>query len=175
MMETLKGKQVFLRAMEPSDVSILYEWENNPVNWKVSETHAPFSLHLLEQYVNGENDIFVQKQLRFMICKIDSNVAIGTVDLFEFDPMNLRAGIGILIADPENRRKGNAEEALRLMIQYSFNLLKLHQLYCNIQSGNQRSLNLFKKLGFELIGTKKEWRMEEYKWEDELMFQLINK
>ena len=57
-------------------------------------------------------------------------VAIGTIDLFDYEPMHARAGLGIWIVQESNRRQGYAKEALRLIIEYAFFKLQLNQLYC---------------------------------------------
>ena len=100
---------------------------------------------------------------------------IGAIDLFNFDPFHLRAGIGILIGPKELRGKGFASQALKLVIDYAFAWLGLHQLYCNISPDNTISLKLFKTHGFEVIGEKKDWVFDGKKWHSEYLLQLINK
>lgn len=171
----LKGEKVFLRAMEPLDLSVLYKWENNTEHWKYSNTTLPYSKSLLKQFIeNSSNDIFVDKQVRFMICEVETEKPVGTMDLFDFDPINMRAGVGILIADNEDRRKGYARESIQLAIDFSFKKLRLHQLFCDITSDNENSIKLFQSLGFIISGTKKQWRNIEGNWEDEHFLQLIN-
>jgi diamine N-acetyltransferase len=107
------------------------------------------------------------------ICLNDSQKAIGLIDLFDFDPKNSRAGVGLVIADLESRNKGIGSEALELVINYSFQQLQLHQLYANIGSDNEISLQLFTKFGFQKIGIKKDWNRVQNFFKDELLFQLI--
>ena len=168
----LVGDNVRLRALEPEDLDLFYQWENDSSIWKISQTFAPFSRHLLTQYLNNaQQDIFAAKQLRLMIEK--EGEAIGTIELFDFEPVHMRAGLGIWIVQESDRRKGYAKEALTLMIEYAFFKLQLNQLYCNISSTNQPSINLFSSLDFMLIGLKKKWNKSPNGWEDELMFQLL--
>ena len=98
---------------------------------------------------------------------------VGTIDLFDFDPFHQRAGVGILIKNKEKRQKGYASEALKILINYCFNTLNLHQLYCNIYVANTTSLKLFEKYNFQIIGEKKEWTRYGDKWIGEYMLQLI--
>jgi len=166
-----------LRALEPSDIDILYNWENDQKLWHLSNTVAPFSKFILEQYImNADQDIYTAKQLRLMIDKTEKNIktTIGAIDLFDFDPVNHRAGVGILI-DKSEQKKGYATQALEILIEYCFNVLQLHQLYCNISTDNLVSLELFKKQSFEIIGIKKEWLFIKDKWVDEYILQLINR
>ncbi|MGD1846828.1 MAG: GNAT family N-acetyltransferase [Salibacteraceae bacterium] len=169
----LQGERIHLRAVEPADVDALYQWENNPENWKVSNTLIPFSRHLLEQYVHSEHDLMLQKQLRLMIISNENGAPVGCLDLFDFDALHLRAGLGIIIAEVDNRRKGLATEALHLIIRYGKEVIQLQQLYCSILSGNASSIALFEKAGFIRTGTRISWRRQADSWEDEHFYQVI--
>lgn len=169
----LRGENIFLRALEPDDLEILYKWENNPGIWRVSNTLAPFSKFVLEQYlVNAHEDIFTAKQIRLMVCLHDAK-AIGTIELFDFDALNGRVGIGILI-DELAQGKGYAQDALKVLVDYCFEILLLKQVFCNISAGNEKSIHLFKKIGFTESGCKKNWnKVGQNKYEDEFILQLI--
>jgi diamine N-acetyltransferase len=171
----MKYQNINLRAFEPEDLKLLYEWENNGTYWVISNTVSPFSKYTLKRYIeNSHKNIYETGQLRLMIDHIEDKTSIGTIDIFEFDPFHKRAGIGILIADESYRRKGYATMSLTCLIQYCFKTLQLHQLYCNILATNIESIDLFKKLGFVLIGIKKDWILTSDVYCDEYMFQLIN-
>lgn len=174
-MLTLKGPNIYLRALEPNDLEFVYAVENDETIWHVSNTQTPYSRFLIRQYLkNSQQDIFEAKQLRLAICKDQDFPAIGLVDLFDFDPKNNRAGIGILIKDNIDRNSGVGTEALGLLIQYAFRQLNLHQLYANIDTENKPSLSLFSHFKFVQIGIKKEWNLVEGHYKDEALFQLIN-
>ena len=169
----LNGEHIYLRALEPTDLEVLYKWENNPAIWKVSNTFAPFSKFVLEQYlVNAHEDIFTTKQIRLMVC-LTNNDPIGTIELFDFDVHNSRVGIGIMI-DKTAENKGYASMALDLLCDYCFESLLVKQIYCNISAGNEKSLHLFKKMGFNEVGLKKQWnKIAQNTFEDEWILQLI--
>lgn len=172
----LTGNLVRLRAPEPADIDILYEWENDPEVWDFSNTLIPFSRFEIETYVlTAGRDIFSTRQLRFMVDPVKEDISlasVGSIDLFDFDPVNQRAGIGILICKPY-REKGYAIDALSVLVRYAFTKLPLHQLYCNISNENQASINLFEKAGFTKCGERKDWIRHNQGWSDELQFQLI--
>ncbi|PID94045.1 MAG: GNAT family N-acetyltransferase [Bacteroidetes bacterium] len=170
------GKKTLLRAVEPIDMEILYRWENDMQMWHLSNTKTPFSKHLMEQYVmNAQQDIYTAKQLRLMIDTNDENPrTIGCVDLFDFDPTNRRAGIGILI-DKEERGKGFGKEALEILIDYAFNTLNLHQLYCSILESNKQSITMFQNLGFQESGQKRDWTLVDGIWQNEHFLQLMKR
>lgn len=169
----LENDQILLRSLEISDISLLYSWENKRENWKVSHTITPYSMHVLTDYVNAVSDIYTDKQLRLVVMYKNTEEAIGSVDLFDCDFKNKRAGIGILIADSENRGKGIASQVLEILIEYTSKVLDFHQIYCNVLCNNPESIALFKKFGFETIGTKKDWTFYEGAFYDELLMQKI--
>lgn len=172
-MQVLKGQHIHLRGLEPDDLDFLFNTENDSNFWEISSTQTPFSKYILEQYIlNSNQDIYQTKQLRLIISENKSDEAVGIIDLFDFNPQHQRAGIGILIIK-DHQQKGFASEALKILINYSFNTLNLHQLFANITTNNKNSLNLFKKFNFKEIGIKKEWVFTEGNFKDELLLQLI--
>jgi len=169
----LQGEQVYLRSIEPTDVDVILRWENNQDNWRVSSTLVPFSRKIIEDYVNSAQDLFGVKQARFVICLQENAQPIGTIDLFEFDPYHQRAGVGILVNSTKYRGQGHASEALKLLIEYTRDRLKMHQLFCSIIASNEPSIHLFEKAGFVKTGERKDWLNFGNEWEDELFYQLI--
>lgn len=174
-MITLKGDSIYLRALEPNDLEFIYIMENDQSIWEVSNTQTPYSRFLIRQYLeNAHQDIYEAKQLRLAICQDEDFPALGLIDLFDFDPKNNRAGVGILIQDVAKRNLKIGSEALSLLIAYSFKHLNLHQLYANIGIENEASKALFTKFGFECVGVKKDWNFSNGVYQDEAIYQLIN-
>ncbi len=173
-MNVLENQTISLRAPEPGDLELLYLWENDTSIWRISGTLAPFSRNVLKMYLDhAAKDIYEVKQLRLIIQLKENHRPVGAIDLFDFDPHHHRAGVGILVADPSDRRKGYAREALETLMEYCFGILNLHQLFCNIQAGNKASIALFEKAGFIEVGRKKEWIFTGDGYEDELLFQCL--
>lgn len=173
-MVTLKGDKVFLRALEPEDLDFLFTVENDEQFWEVSATNVPFSRYLLRQYLdNSHRDIYDVKQLRLVISQYD-HTPLGFIDIFDFDPKNQRAALGILIQSTANRNKGFGFESLQLLCNYCFVQLGLHQVYVNVGADNSSSKLLFEKAGFKCTARKKDWIKVNDGFKDELTYQLIN-
>ena len=169
MSVNIRKECVLLRAVEPEDIDILYNWENETDIWTISSTITPFSKDILRRYIeSAQMDIYESKQLRLMIDTIEGCKTVG------FDTVNYRAGVGILISTKEERGKGFAKEALAIIIDYCFKTLNLKQIYCNILSDNLPSISLFEYAKFEKVGLKKSWIRDGNLWKDEILYQLIN-
>lgn len=174
-MVSLKGESVFLRALEPEDLDFLYRIENDTSVWEISGTQKPYSKSTLKKYLkNTHLDIYEVKQLRLCMCMLSGDL-IGLIDLFDFDPKNLRAGVGLIVIDEKNRNQGFGREALQLVCNYAFEQLHLHQVFANILEDNQASIHLFENEGFERAGSKKDWIRTESGFKSEVLYQKINR
>ncbi|WP_419211770.1 GNAT family N-acetyltransferase [Maribacter sp. X9] len=173
-MVKLHGDQIYLRALERTDLNFLYELENNPEVWEISGTLSPYSKDVLQLYLdNAHRDVFEVKQLRLVISS-NEHKTLGLVDIFDFDPHHKRAGLGIIVLDEKQRNKGIGAQAITLLCDYVFNVLDLRQVFANILEENQASLHLFKKLGFIQIGIKKDWIRTNGSYKNEVLLQKIN-
>ncbi len=172
-MKYLENNTIRLRALELKDLEFLYEHENDTRYWEISSVTTPFSTYVLEEYIkNAHKDIFELKELKLMIEKQDNSETIGMVDLFDFEPLHLRAGIGIMLSE-KSRGEGYASMSLDLIINYSQKILRLNQLYCNIAEWNRDSIRLFCSKGFKKIGVKKSWINSPTGFKDVGFYQLI--
>lgn len=171
--QLLTDGRIVLRALEPIDVDTLYKWENDSSLWSAGVTLAPFSRKQLWDYVNNyDGDIYAAKQLRLMI-DIPSDgfpITIGAIDLYDFDAVNSRCAIGILIDTPY-QHQGYASAALRLIEEYCHTRLSLHQLYCIVAEDNAPSRGLFDKAGFKISGRLKSWIRVASSYTDAYFYQ----
>lgn len=174
-MAFLESDNLLLRALEPNDLDMLYKWENDSDLWKYGSTISPYSKFALRDYLeNSLHGIYQTRQLRLMIVeKIFSGDAIGTIDIYDFDPFNQRAGIGILL-DENHRNKGLGPEALALSGEYAFRFLLLKQLYAYIPVSNIPSFKIFSRCGYIESGILKSWIKTHERFEDVYFMQLIN-
>ncbi len=169
----LTGEHIFLRALEKEDATKLMIWENNPENWRVSDTEVPFSMHAIKQFVEQHENFRQSGQVRLMIVKKEGNESIGCIDIFDGNQKHRRAALGILIADEADRGQGFAREAVDLTLSYAKDILDLHQIYVHIEDSNTTSIALFENAGFENVGKLKDWRRWNKAWHDVLIYQKI--
>ncbi|MFI3303385.1 MAG: GNAT family protein [Rikenellaceae bacterium] len=168
----IREGRVTLRGVELADIDVMYGIENDLENWSVSGTTQPFSRYLIEAFIESQRgDIYATRQLRLMITS-EVDEVVGILDLFEFDPQNHRAGVGIFILD-SFRKRGYAFEALRALEEYSLLVLQLHQLWCGVAVSNEASLRLFESLGYVEAGVKRDWLWCEGGYCDEVILQKI--
>lgn len=170
-MFSIDGAKCRLRALEPSDVELLYLWENDPEVWRVSGTLAPLSLERIARFVEEQSyDIYATRQMRLIVDV--EGVAVGSVDIFEFDPSNRRFGIGILIYSHE-RRQGYARAAIEATLRYGVEVLGVKQVWASIAANNEPSVALFESCGFEQCGRRRAWLRTPDGYVDQLEYQRV--
>ena len=167
-------KIIKLRKLEPSDLPYLYQWENDASAWADGANHNPLSQQDLRDYIaSTTGDIYKDGQLRLIIeswsdleavlqqsgltakrsyseavlVRPGSGLTIGCIDLFDFDPRNGRAAIGMYIA-PEYRGKGVGHQALEQLEAYAFGFLHLRVLYAVIATSNVPCSALYRAAGY---------------------------
>ena len=173
-MKMLEDDAIRLRALEPEDLEFLYRWENETSLWDVGNTLAPYSRYNLKQYIaQSHEDIYTLRQLRLVIEAKETHLPLGMIDLFDFEPHDRRAAMGLYIDTPF-QHLGIGRAALQLMVDYAFSFLRLHQLYVHIQTDNTPCLTLFRKFGFSSAGILREWAQTPDGFKDVEILQLLN-
>ena len=142
----IEGEKIVLRSVDSSDIDTILLWENSSAEPLYGVYEEQFSREDVVQFIENQQrySLAENEQLRLMICSHEGE-RLGCVDLTEYD--GKKASVSILIFDLGNRRKGFAENALRLAISYAESL-GLHSLYASIFPENLPSISLFKKVGF---------------------------
>lgn len=164
--------EIHLAALEPEDINLLFKLENDRSLWHVSNTLVPFSKTTLAAYLDNieSNDISSAGQYRFAIKNREET--IGCLDLYDYDPVNSRAGVGVILCESA-RGKGIAKIALKKLIHYVEQHLFLHQLYADIPVSNEQSITLFESCNFKKTACLKDWIRHKDSYEDQLTYQLL--
>ena len=124
---------VVLRAMEPEDLDLLYQIENDTKLWNIGLTNVPYSRYVLHDYIaTSSGDIYTDKQVRLII-ENEEHQTIGLVDIMNFNPQNRRAEMGIVVQEAF-RQKGYGKDVIQKVMRYAKEVLHLHQLYVVVLS-----------------------------------------
>ena len=169
----LQEKEITLRAVEPNDLDFIFLAENDSRSWKASSTVAPMSRYMIQQYINAYRaDIYQDRQLRLIATHAHTGQRIGIVDLYDYDPRNSRAGVGIYII-ATHRSQGYGTSALEALCRYAQDFLGIHSLYATIAEDNRASLQLFARCDFIQTGSLRQWIKTSQGYASAIMMQRI--
>lgn len=161
--------------MELKDLDLLHAWENASEDWWMGATLAPMSREAMRRFVTGDHDLYRDRQLRWMldVQRDDTWTTVGAIDLYDFDPRHLRAGVAIFILEAF-RRSHHGTLGLQIMKSYANQHLGLHQLYAEIPARHDASTRLFQGVGFSESSVRKQWiRDGQGEWRDVVTWQCI--
>lgn len=144
---------VYLRPAEREDLPLFVRWFNDARTSRTLAVVAPMSLASeegwFERTVAGQG----KDGYHFVVCLLEDDRAIGTIGLFELDVRNGNAGLGISIGDPADTNRGYGSDALRALVAWSFDMLRLERIWLDVYAFNPRAKVVYERIGFELEGT----------------------
>lgn len=171
-MEKEHEVSVTLRAMEPEDLDVLYQIENDRSLWNIASTNVPYSRYALHNYIaDAKNDIYIDGQIRMMIENCSHEV-VGVIDLVNFDPKHQRAELGIVIMQ-QYRRRGYAQAAISSLMTYAHDVLHLKQVYAVVGVKNEKSQRCLSSLGFTGDCILKSWLYCDGGYQDARVMQFF--
>ncbi|MFN8531274.1 MAG: GNAT family protein [Anaerolineae bacterium] len=164
----LSGERVILRHFTPDDLDIVLAGVNEPQSARLTGTHATFDRDQVAAYLQ-RNLTPEPDRAAFIFADIDTQRAIGEVVINELDSDNHSANIRIAIFDPADWGKGYGTDAMRLMVTYGFETLRLHRIELGVYDFNPRAIRAYEKAGFKHEGV----RREALYWEGEYHNMMI--
>lgn len=127
---------LFLRS-DPSMLAYL----KKPAMKDLEEAHV----HIMKLHVNRRNAL----SLDWCITCPPVSRMIGSICLWNFSADRKKAEVGYLL-HPRHRKQGIMAEALKAVMNYGFNELKLTRIEAYTHRDNDASLGLLKRHGFGL-------------------------
>jgi len=166
----LKGKLVKLRKIKMADALRFVKWLNDKEVNKFT-TRRKISLAKEKKWIR-EMPKHWQTDRIFAIVTI-SDIHIGSIGLHKIDQRDKNASYAIIIGDKNYWQKGYGTDASRLILDYGFNVLKLHRIYLRVYDYNKRAIKVYQNLGFKLEGKEREQNFYNNKFHDVFMMGLL--
>lgn len=169
--------KVFLRALEPEDLELLYSIENDTELWDVCDDPMPYSRFALRQYLAAQpQDIYQSHEQRLAIVEIATGTAVGLIDLLNFSPLARRAEVAIALLR-EKRALGLGAEALEALENYARRHCRVRLLFATVSARhNPVSQSLFRSAGYARTALLPQWHYRDGEYEDvEILQKVIEK
>ena len=173
--EKLSGPRLFLSPMNPEDAELYVKWLNDPAvavgfgmySWMVS---LPRERKHTEAQPDDDHEfsIVLRKDAS------EDERLIGYICLMDIDSVDRKAKLSILIGEEADRGKGYGTEAMRLILDYSFNTLHLHNIHLYLNGDNERALACYKKVGFKEFGRRRESKFHSGRYVDEIYMDILD-
>ena len=167
----LEGEKVYLSPINLDDYETYVKWLNNPrITQFLSTNDSLITLsnekEVLEKIANEE--------FTYAIIRKEDDTLLGNVGLLKIDYKDGKASLGIFIGEEDNLSKGYGSEAIKLLIEYGFKELRLHNIMLTVLSNNPRAIKCYEKCGFKEFGRRHEARFYNGEYHDIVYMEVIN-
>jgi RimJ/RimL family protein N-acetyltransferase len=170
--EKIAGERVFLSPMNPEDYELYTKWLNDPaVTVNLGNYAQVFSLPREREVLEK----LARDGYNFAIVLREGERPIGNISLMDVDQTNGRATVGVFIGEACDRGKGYGAEALRLLLGYGFNALRLHSINLHVHSDNPRAVACYKKAGLKECGRRRECCFVGGQYVDSIQMDILDR
>lgn len=112
-------------------------------------------------------------EYHFAIYERSSGRVIGNCGVVAVKHPHRCAEVGIMIGDPSARGRGYGTEAMRLLLDYAFTVLGLHNVTLRVFAFNTPAQRCYEKVGFRVIGRRRECRWFNGRFWDEISMDIL--
>ena len=167
----LIGERLYLSPFDAGDVEIYTQWAQWMHDRAVADGYGGHSN--LVTLAGAKKTLEELSGHRFAIVLIDGDVCIGHISLHDIDHLFRHAFIGIVIGEDEHRNRGYGTEAVRLVLDYGFKALNLHNIMLSVHGDNAAGIACYKKVGFRDAGRRREWLFKNGKYVDVVYMDIL--
>jgi ribosomal-protein-alanine N-acetyltransferase len=171
----LETERLFLRRVNNSDVKEILQLRSDPETIKyIPRPLLKNTEDALEHIANIDAKIATQEGINWAITLKGSQKLIGIIGHYRISPENYRSEIGYMLL-PQFRGKQIIPEAIKQVVKYGFEEMKLHSIEAIIDPANLASEKVLQKNGFKKEAHLKENEFYEGRFLDTVIYSLLNK
>ena len=169
----IQTERLVLRRITNADVKEVFELRSNPETMKyIPRPLAKTTQDALDHIATIEEKIVLNEGINWAITLKENKNLIGLIGYYRMQPENYRAEIGYMLL-PEFHGKGIITEAVKRLIKFGFEDLKLHSIEAVIDPGNLASEKVLQKTGFTKEAHLKECQLYDGKFIDKVIYSLL--
>lgn len=168
----IRGKQVLLRAIEPSDLSDYHRWLNDPEVSRHLALYTPLSMPDEESWYEATRAD--SSQTVFAI-ETEAGQHIGNVSLMDINWKDRSAELGIVIGDKRQWGKGYGQDAIRTVLGFAFGEINLNRVYLRVFAEHASAIKAYCKCGFVEEGRLREDIYAEGEYHDMLVMGILKR
>lgn len=149
------GEKVALGPLRRDQIPLHARWTND---FFVQRTYGDPPLPRTIERVTAwfEGAATARDAIWFMIYEVGRWRPIGRTDLFEIDERHRTCTFGLMIGEADARGKGYGTETCRLMLDYAFTALGMHNVRLDVDEFNLAGRRAYERAGFKEIGRRRE-------------------
>lgn len=169
---SFEGRLIRLRAREPEDEPLLFQWFNDAEVTEFLSMRYPLS-HAQEKDFVERTSAIGYAGASFAIETLAEGRLIGGGDLRTGSPEDRRAEVGIALGDKTAWEKGYGTDAMRTLCHVGFSEMNLHRIELWVHSENARARHVYEKIGFQEEGVRREAFFKAGRYRDMVLMSVL--
>lgn len=162
----MRGQRVTLTTVHPEDYPFIQDQFNSPTNRQQAGVSLPLTEAAIADFVEETEDT-----VQFLVCR--DGTPIGHIVLTELDTQASTGELGWVVIIPAEQRNGYATEAADLCLTHAFDDRGLHKVWARVNEGNEASIHMLEKLGFQQEGVLREQEYANGEFVDVYRYGLL--
>lgn len=169
-----KTDLVLLRAIEPGDAEVIYQWNLDSERGRLLDfLWPPQSMAAARNWTSQQSLRKLENGEFHWLIENAKGEPVGSISTHQCNPGAGTFSYGIDIAEAQ-RGNGYAQAAIRLVLKYYFLELRYQKVTVCIHADNPASIALHEKLGFQLEGRLRRMVYSGGKYLDHLYYGLTS-
>lgn len=166
------GEKVALGPLRKDLLPVYQRWINDLESARNLGGHRPFTFEEEEDWYARatKSDAMVP----FTVYERETLTPVGTAFLGDVDQRNRKAEFGIFIGPRDARDKGYGTETTRLVLDYAFNAVGLHNVMLRVFEFNRAGIRVYEKAGFREIGRRRQSCFMGGGWWDDIYMDCLS-
>ena len=165
----LEGEHIYLAVPKVEDAATYVKWLSDfDTTDGLGNSALIMTVEAEEEWIKS-----VQGTTQFAIIRKEDDALIGNCGIQEINQICQCAEVGLFIGEEENRGKGYGQEVLRLLLDFAFGTLNLHNVMLRVFAFNERAIHTYQKVGFREFGRRRESYYAKGRFWDEVHMDIL--
>jgi RimJ/RimL family protein N-acetyltransferase len=164
----IQGEKVYLSPIHSEDIEKMTEW--------LSDIEISRGLSMAAKIITLESGRASLQSVDsdfFSIVTQEGDRLIGTCGYWNTDGTQRQSEVIMMIGERNNLGKGYGTEAMKLLLEFGFNIRNLHSIRLRVYSFNKRGIRSYEKCGFKHAGCFREAGRIDGEYYDEILMDIL--
>jgi diamine N-acetyltransferase len=169
--EFLVGERVYLRPIEPEDLSLVRRWANDPEIRRLTGEVLPMSQAGADGFMEKVRQD--KERVWFVVVRREDHRVIGEAGLLRMFHAWRTTDLTLIIGERDAWGKGYGTEAILLLLDYAFGALNFHRVAVGVVGFNEKAIRFYEKVGFRKEGRQRDGYYCDHAYHDFVMMSIL--
>ncbi len=164
---------IYLRPGERRDIPLFLRWMNDSRTTRTLLMLSPIGEAMEERWFEQMLEHHGRDRWYFVICRVEDDRPVGSIDLHDVDLRNGSATLGVVIGDPADTGQGYGSGAIRAIVGFGFDQLRLERIQLEVFDDNEPARRLYERIGFVHEGTRRRAIYRDGTFHDDHLMSIL--